>query len=958
MISTLFKLCEVWILSWWTYLLLATFIVFSYEKHVYHGLIREDASPGTEVDLDTRLRTGQQGGDICSYTVLSSIQNFPFKVIPDHSSGTARIVLGKRFHLNYERRKQYNFEIEAHGCHDNIDSARESVHIDVINVDSALERKQRSYYAEVVEGKSYEKLIHLDVTGSEDDVFGEVCTYRILTPDVPFEVDADGFIRNTEPLDHGKKHRYSLALMTVNCGSHDSERIVVDVEVKASCRPRWIGIPDRVEFSPLEGRKEIAANAELKLCAGSCDVKKVVATATLMTGHIGKGCDRNTYSLHSQRKLCGALDGTVDLLPNPSTSGWTKRLPTDDGQESDQIFAFDGRSTSVEIPRNRVNPYLGDQFTISTWMKHESEMEKEEANHDGRTGKGQSGSKGHILCHSDGEGLNRQHYALHVHSCRLVLLLRQEPNASADTGALRPGEWRWKLPEVCDKKWHHYAVIVNVPTVELYVDGKKFLKSSSNPEFVNESPLHVSKHVHSTKLVVGACWLGGKGRMGHYFRGYLAGLSILKNQTETDDVIQCLNDCREKLEVTGMNDMENGMTVSMNSEMTSLTVFGLTVGSVEKLLRSVMYINSRTFPTPGHRPFTLETHVICSDGQSLPVDSVKTLIMVLEPEKPIIMLNAAKVIETEEHALIRGEKIFYNLTISAFTRTEANEHVHMDSNDPKSSEMIASDDRYLLDLCLIRVNPQLNLDVEHIRYPENLLRQLRMEADISEDGVVIAGADKLVSYVRVLQDVRYVNLRPEDLNSRTFVLTCTELNGRFVSNELKLMMKVNHVDHEQTRAPDSAVIHKIHQMQAEVPHQVKSLKVDKMNLDTQTVTGVVVMCVVCAGFIFVLVVLGIARIRNARRHIHNVSVEEKQEMEWDNSALTITVNPMDQETLYNDCYEQGKRSGGSESEDEGSSARENQVESSEGEPEEEEEEEEVEKARTKELEWDDSTLSF
>lgn len=100
----------------------------------------------------------------------------------------------------------------------------------------------------------------------------------------------------------------------------------------------------------------------------------------------------------------GALDGTVDLLPNPSTSGWTKRLPTDDGQESDQIFAFDGRSTSVEIPRNRVNPYLGDQFTISTWMKHESEMEKEEANHDGRTGKGQSGSKGHILCHSDGEG--------------------------------------------------------------------------------------------------------------------------------------------------------------------------------------------------------------------------------------------------------------------------------------------------------------------------------------------------------------------------------------------------------------------------------------------------------------------------------------------------------------------------------------------------------------------------
>lgn len=47
-------------------------------------------------------------------------------------------------------------------------------------------------------------------------------------------------------------------------------------------------------------------------------------------------------------------------------------------------------------------------------------------------------------------------------------------------------------------------------------------------------------------------------------------------------------------------------------------------------------------------------------------------------------------------------------------------------------------------------------------------------------------------------------------------------------------MRVNHIHHEQTRAPDAAVIHKIHQMQAEVPHQVKSLKVDKKNLDTQT----------------------------------------------------------------------------------------------------------------------------
>lgn len=62
----------------------------------------------------------------------------------------------------------------------------------------------------------------------------------------------------------------------------------------------------------------------------------------------------------------------------------------------------------------------------------------------------------------------------------------------------------------------------------------------------------------------------------------------------------------------------------------------------------------------------------------LPVDSFKTLIMVLEPEKPIIIVKAAKVIERDEHGLVHGEKIFHNLTISAFTKTEANERVDDD----------------------------------------------------------------------------------------------------------------------------------------------------------------------------------------------------------------------------------------------------------------------------------------
>ena len=61
--------------------------------------------------------------------------------------------------------------------------------------------------------------------------------------------------------------------------------------------------------------------------------------------------------------------------------------------------------------------------------------------------------------------------------------------------------------------------------------------------------------------------------------------------------------------------------------------------------------------------------------------------------------------------------------------------------------------------------------------------------------------------------------------------------------------------------------------------------------------GVVVIIVVCVGFLLFMIVLGVIRIRSAHQRGQggDVQMEERQEMEWDNSALTITVNPMDQE---------------------------------------------------------------
>ena len=54
-----------------------------------------------------------------------------------------------------------------------------------------------------------------------------------------------------------------------------------------------------------------------------------------------------------------------------------------------------------------------------------------------------------------------------------------------------------------------------------------------------------------------------------------------------------------------------------------------------------------------------------------------------------------------------------------------------------------------------------------------------------------SGSEDIDKYLEILRHIKYVNSAPQDVNHRTFTLTCSELNGRFVSNTFKVQVREN-----------------------------------------------------------------------------------------------------------------------------------------------------------------------
>ncbi|XP_060534090.1 calsyntenin-1 isoform X2 [Cylas formicarius] len=813
----------------------------------YHGIVKENE---TVVEVTPPIRA--VGSEVCRFHIVNKHHGeAPFD-IELREDGHAE--LRAKRSLNCEKRKNYKFDIAAVGCNGK-QSVSATVHITVADVNEYPPTfTEPSYVRQVDEGRIYNEIVRVEATDRDcTPKFGDVCKYEILTSDQPFVIDMDGVIRNTEPLDYERSHNHILSVIAYDCGMRQSFPALVTIKVNRVCRLGWRGLPERVDYAPMTGKQELFPSANLELCDVPCNVRELRTRVDLATRHIGKGCDRDTYSVQSQRKLCGASPSAIDLLPSPGAGAeWTKPLISDEGHESDQMFEFDGSSTAVSIPNAVLDHNLPPTFTIATWMRH--------GEHNGQD----KHMKEHILCSADDHKMNRHHYALFVRNCRLILLLRRD-FSEGDLNIFRPAEWRWKISQVCDDQWHHYAINVRFPDVELYIDGQLFRGEKKNPEVIDDWPLHPTKGINTT-LTVGACWQGSDNKMKHHLKGYLAGLSVLVKENEKPEVLSCLHQCKESLQVPGMELLQPGMELLTNSDLTEVTVEGDNRTNLEILVRKIGYANTREFPTPGRRNLRLTTTVTCDNGKAIKVPDAQTYVMVLRPQTPSINLNGTGNMARKYEDFRMGVRVLADIHITGEQK---------------------------LDKCQLTIYPNLNPDHENLNVPEELLKRFGMAARVSKDGVTVSGSDMVFNYQQVLRQIVYTNRKPAYYLNRVFKLTCSELNGRFTSNEYVQTLTVIH-----PQPKESIVAHaKVNKHNVEVrPASVVShdyVQATRLNLmATGGSHAVTIIVVVCVGFLLFMIVLGIIRIRAAHQRTTSEEAQDS-EMTWDDSALTITVNPME-----------------------------------------------------------------
>ncbi|GMR36055.1 hypothetical protein PMAYCL1PPCAC_06250, partial [Pristionchus mayeri] len=891
------------------------------------GSIRED-----ELVLNTvpALGINSESGPVCSYRITNKAdksvsKEFAAEVL-DRYNGQALIRVTDATKLDCKK-ADYELELTAVKCdEDTVISEPVPLKVTVKDTNNHEPVFDHPWYTVTVdEGKLHTEIVRVSASDADcGHPYGEVCEYQITNgmEKTPFEITKEGVIRNTVPLNASVAHSYILTVVAQDCGMRKSKSSLVTVNVKKACVEGVSGVSDKLSFSVSSSSLLVAPKAEIALCPeveNKCTVKSATVEMSMRLGHLQEGCGRQKVPIYTNEtiKSCGLHSEAAVLLDDEETFAGDE-----DNQEKKLV---EGSSKAHIVPVNTFDGLVPDKFALSFSMRHAGGSKKEQAD------------KQHILCESDDTGMNRHHFSVYVRHCKLEVVLRREAGAAAE---FRAAEWRWATPEVCDDKWHSYSVLFeDIDNVSLVIDGKIFKSDERNPEILDDWPLHKTKAV-KTRMVVGACWHGRTLSLAQFFKGSLANIRLLAGSTESPSAIGCAHACPERFQ--SYDD-----SAVFGEDKTTISFTAPSIEELQKKLQGIAYENVRAFPAPGHRPIRLQTTVECTEGKTISLPELKSYVIVEKAPLPTLSISGpAEISATQKQlqvgtAMVPGIKLTVSIT-----------------NDDGEIEDVTSDRK--LDSCKVHLKPARDMDLEYFSSPATLIASTHIDFEHDKQGIVLRGEEWASVYQEVIEKIHYFNTRPDAYSKRIYTVQCTMEQGRVVSNEFvvtvsactarttfptclsqqcnpkpgsgipsnlqmsidvaataasALPLPVNDDSAQDSSSSEEAAgpaskhyepsfdqiggsrLQNILEMELPRPKALLSHHGYDMGGQGAVAGGAVaVVVVVCVGFLLVLLVVGVLKMRDTpmpRRHRKNRRGQQDHGMEWDDDGMNITVNPLD-----------------------------------------------------------------
>ncbi|KAI9515358.1 hypothetical protein NQZ68_026091 [Dissostichus eleginoides] len=291
------------------------------------------------------------------------------------------------------------------------------------------------------------------------------------------------------------------------------------------------------------------------------------------------------------------------------------------------------------------------------------------------------------------------------------------------------------------------------------------------------------------------------------------------------------------------------------------------------------------------------THSVsgCFNEEScLSLKQLEGYLVVLQPDAPQISLSGVGphlARPAPEFEAPQGVALFLELRIVCSLSHAVNTAAQGMEGGALMSDAVA----HTLDGCEVQpLGEELNPEREELLVDMELVRERGLEIINTTAYIAITGAESISVYEDVLRSVRYRLAKGSARFERRFRLSCSEMNGRYTSNELTLEVNFLHsldslYHPSHLLASQQQFLHPSHHAGELSGHILPN---PHRNSVVPGAATIIIM--VCVGFLVVMVILGVFRIRSIHRRGEGAGGGAKEGgNQWDDSALTIIVNPME-----------------------------------------------------------------